>query len=235
MDALERYIHDFSDPEEELLHELDRTTHLRVVAPRMLSGHIQGKLLTMLVRMLHPRRVLEIGTFTGYSALCMAAGLDEGAELHTTEPDDELQPLAQSFFDRSPHGSKIHLHIGSALDIAPQLGGTFDLVFIDGDKREYPDYYSMLMGDPIPDQHTHAPTPTQENSASTAPSVPLVHSGSILLADNILWSGKIVEPVAHNDRHTQALLAFNRMVLEDPRVENVILPLRDGLNLIRVK
>ena len=215
MDALERYIHDFSAPEEELLRELDRETHLRVVAPRMLSGHIQGKLLELLVRMLRPRRILEIGTFTGYSALCMAAGLDAEGELHTTEVDDELEPLAQSFFDRSPHGSKIRLHIGSALAIAPALGGVFDLVFIDGDKREYPDYYRMLMGD---DGRR-----------------PLVRSGSVLIADNILWSGKVVEPVARSDRHTQALLEFNRMAAADPRVENVSLPLRDGLNLIRVK
>lgn len=215
MDALERYIHDFSAPEEELLRELDRETHLRVVAPRMLSGHIQGKLLELLVRMLRPRRILEIGTFTGYSALCMAAGLDAESELHTTEVDDELEPLAQSFFDRSPHGSKIRLHIGSALAIAPALGGVFDLVFIDGDKREYPDYYRMLMGD--------------------AGRRPLVRSGSVLIADNILWSGKVVEPVVRSDRHTQALLEFNRMAAADPRVENVILPLRDGLNLIRVK
>ena len=215
MDALERYIHDFSAPEEELLRELDRETHLRVVAPRMLSGHIQGKLLELLVRMLRPRRILEIGTFTGYSALCMAAGLDAEGELHTTEVDDELEPLAQSFSDRSPHGSKIRLHIGSALAIAPALGGVFDLVFIDGDKREYPDYYRMLMGD---DGRR-----------------PLVRSGSVLIADNILWSGKVVEPVARSDRHTQALLEFNRMAAADPRVENVILPLRDGLNLIRVK
>lgn len=215
MDALERYIHDFSAPEEELLRELDRETHLRVVAPRMLSGHIQGKLLELLVRMLRPRRILEIGTFTGYSALCMAAGLDAEGELHTTEVDDELEPLAQSFFDRSPHGSKIRLHIGSALAIAPALGGVFDLVFIDGDKREYPDYYRMLMGD---DGRR-----------------PLVRSGSVLIADNILWSGKVVQPIAHNDRHTQAVVEFNRMVREDPRVENVIVPLRDGLNLIRIK
>ena len=169
MDALEKYVHDFSEPEEELLHELDRETNLRAVAPRMISGHIQGRLLEMLVRMLRPRRALEIGTFTGYSALSMAAG----------------------------------------------LGGEFDLVFIDGDKREYPAYYRMLMGD----------------DGSKA----LVHSGSVLIADNILWSGKVVQPVAHNDRHTQALLEFNRMVVEDARVENVIVPLRDGLNLIRVK
>ena len=199
MEALERYVCEHTAPEEELLRELDRETHLRVVQPRMLSGHVQGRLLGMIVRMLRPRRVLEIGTFTGYSALAMAAGLEEGAV----------------FFDRSPHGAKIRLHIGSALDIAPTLGGTFDLVFIDGDKREYPAYYRMLMGD------------------DGRP--PLVHAGSVLIADNILWSGKVVQPVAHNDRHTRALLDFNRTVVGDPRVENVILPLRDGLNIIRVK
>ena len=215
MDPLERYIHDFSEPEEALLHELDRETNLRAVAPRMISGHIQGRLLEMLVRMLRPRRALEIGTFTGYSALSMAAGLEEGAELHTVEVDDEQEEFIRSYFARSPHGRKITLHIGSALDIVPKLGGEFDLAFIDGDKREYPDYYRMLMGDDG--------------------GRPLVHSGSVLIADNILWSGKFVQPVAHNDRHTQALLEFNRMVAEDPRTENVILPLRDGLNLIRIR
>ena len=121
MDALEKYVHDFSEPEEELLHELDRETNLRAVAPRMISGHIQGRLLEMLVRMLRPRRALEIGTFTGYSALSMAAGLEEEAELHTVEVDDELEEFIRSYFDRSAHGGKIRLHIGSALDIAPSL------------------------------------------------------------------------------------------------------------------
>lgn len=215
MDALEQYIHDYTSPEDALLHELDRQTNLRAVQPRMLSGHIQGRLLEMLVRMLRPRRILEIGTFTGYSALSMAAGLEEGGELHTIEVEDELEELAQSFFDRSPHGRKIRMHIGSALDVAPALGMGFDLVFIDGDKREYPDYYRMLMGD--------------------RDGKPLVHSGSVLIADNILWSGKVVQPVARNDRHTQAVMEFNRMIAEDARVANVIVPLRDGLNLIRVK
>ncbi len=215
MDTLEKYIHDFSEPETALLHELDRETHLRLIAPRMLSGHIQGELLKLLVMMLRPQRILEIGTFTGYSALCMAAGLEHGAELHTCEVEDELEELAQSFFNRSEHGDKIHLHIGSALDIAPKLGGVFDLVFIDGDKREYPDYYRMLMGD---------------NGG-----IPLVESGSVLIADNILWSGKVLEPIAHGDHHTQALVEFNRMVAADERVENIIIPLRDGLNLIRIK
>lgn len=215
MEALERYVHENSASEEELLRELDRETHRRTVAPRMLSGHIQGLLLRMIVRMVRPRRVLEIGTFTGYSALSMAAGLDERATLDTVEVDDELEELAQSYFDRAACGGKIRLHIGSALDVAPRLGGVFDLVFIDGDKREYPAYYRMLMGD--------------------GGSAPLVRSGSVLVADNILWSGKVVEPIAGRDRHTQALVEFNRMVAEDPRVENVIVPLRDGLNMIYVR
>ena len=215
MDALEKYIDSLSTPESELLRALDHETHMQTIQPRMLSGHIQGKLLEMFVRMLRPRSILEIGTFTGYSALSMAAGLGEGATLDTIEVDDELEELAQSFFDRSAHGSHIRLHIGSALDIAPGLGGVFDLVFIDGDKREYPDYYRMLMGDDG--------------------GCPLVRSDSVLIADNILWSGKVVQPIAHNDRHTQAVVEFNRMVREDPRVENVIVPLRDGLNLIRIK
>lgn len=215
MDALERYIEQHTEPEAELLRLLDRETHQRMIAPRMLSGHVQGRLLEMIVRMLRPRRVLEIGTFTGYSALSMAAGLEEGARLDTIEVDDELEEMAQSYFDRSPHGSKIRLHIGSALEVAPTLDTQFDLVFIDGDKREYPAYYRMLLGD----------------DGGKA----LVHSGSILIADNILWSGKVVEPVAPNDRHTQALLEFNRLAVEDPRVENVIVPIRDGLNIVRVK
>lgn len=215
MDALERYLHAHSSPEPELLVELDRETHRRTVQPRMLSGHLQGRLLELLVRMIRPRAVLEIGTFTGYSALALAAGLDDDATLDTIETDDELQELAQSFFDRSEHGHKIRLHIGSALELAPRLGRRFDLVFIDGDKREYPAYYRMLMGD--------------------GGGKPLVGSGAVLLADNILWSGKVIGPVARNDRHTQAVLEFNRTVADDPRVENVILPLRDGLSVIRVK
>lgn len=215
MDPLERYIHELSSPEAALLHELDRQTNLRIMHPRMISGHIQGRLLRMIVQMLRPKSVLEIGTFTGYSALSMAAGLEADATIDTVEVDDELEPMAQEFFDRSEHGSKIKLHIGSALEIAPTLGKQFDMVFIDGDKREYPAYYRMLMGDDGGE--------------------PLVHSGSILLADNILWYGKVVEKVAHNDHQTQGILEFNRMVRDDERVESFILPLRDGLNMIRVK
>lgn len=211
MNALEQYVETMSSPEDELLRELERETYLRVINPRMISGHIQGKFMEMLVRMLRPRRILEIGTFTGYSALCMAAGLDDGGIIDTCEIDDELEEMILGFFNRSRHGSKIRLHIGSALEIAPKLSERYDLVFMDGDKREYTAYYNMLM----------------DNG--------LVGSGSFILADNILWYGKVVEPVAKGDRQTQAIVDFNRMIREDERVENVIVPIRDGINLIRVK
>lgn len=211
MNALEQYVETMSSPEDALLRELERETYLRVINPRMISGHIQGKFMEMLVRMLRPRRILEIGTFTGYSALCMAAGLDDGGIIDTCEIDDELEEMIRSFFDRSQHGGKIRLHIGSALEIAPTLGERYDLVFMDGDKREYTAYYNMLM----------------DNG--------LVGSGSFILADNILWYGKVVEPVAKGDKQTQAIVDFNRMIRDDERVENVIIPIRDGINLIRVK
>lgn len=212
---LEKYIEAFSSLEEPLLRELDRETNLRVVQPRMISGHVQGSILTLLTRMLKPLNILEIGTFTGYSTLCFAAGLPKNGTIDTVEIDDELESLSSSFFARSPHSSKINQHIGSALDIVPSLGKTFDLVFIDGDKREYPAYYKMLMGD--------------------SGGKPLVNSGSYLIADNILWYGKVTQPVLHNDLHTQGICDFNRLVAEDPRVENIIIPIRDGLNLIRIK
>lgn len=211
MEPIEKYVLEHSAPEEALMHELERETYLRVLNPRMISGHVQGKLLEMIVRMLRPRRILEIGTFTGYSALSMAAGLDAGGVIDTCEVDDELQDLAQSFFDRSVYADRIRLHIGSALDIVPQLGHRYDMVFIDGDKREYPAYYDMLLDGGY------------------------VGSGSYMLADNILWYGKVTDPVTHHDRHTQAIVEFNDKVLADDRVENIIIPLRDGINLIRVK
>ena len=211
MEKLDQYIEAMSSPQTELLHELERETYLRVINPRMISGHIQGKLLEMLVRMLRPRRILEIGTFTGYSAISMAMGLEEGAIIDTFEVDDELEMIAADFFERSGYGDKIRQHIGSALDLAPQLGEKYDLVFIDGDKREYRAYYEMLF------------------------EYDMVHPNSFILADNILWYGKVVEEVARKDKQTQEIIAFNEHVLHDERVESVILPLRDGINLIRVK
>ncbi len=212
MDALERYIIDHSTPEDELLRDLDRETHLRVIQPRMISGPVQGKFLEMLMRMLRPKNVLEIGTFTGYSAICMACGMEEGSHLHTIDPDDELFDISNEFFRRGGLDGIITGHVGSALDVAPKLGVVFDFVFIDGDKREYPDYYKMLMDGG------------------------LVRSGSYILADNILWYGKVTEEeTPHNDLHTRGIKEFNDMVRADNRVECVILPIRDGLNLARVK
>ena len=211
MDRLEAYILDNTKPEEELMHRLERETYLRVINPRMISGHLQGKLLEMLVRMLRPKRVLEIGTFTGYSGLSIARGLDDDAILDTIEVDDELEDIAAKYFEASEYGHRIRQHVGSALDVVPQLVEVYDMVFIDGDKREYPAYYNMLMEGGY------------------------VRSGSFMLADNILWYGKVAEPIAHNDKHTEAIVEFNRMVVEDDRVDNVIVPIRDGINLIRVK
>jgi caffeoyl-CoA O-methyltransferase len=177
----------------------------------MISGHVQGKLLEMIVRMIRPQRVLEIGTFTGYSALSMAAGLPEGGVIDTCEVDDELEMFILDFFERSQYAERLNLHIGSALDTMQTLDQVYDLVFIDGDKREYTAYYNMLFDKG------------------------LVRSGSWIMADNILWYGKVVEPVAKGDKQTQGIIDFNNAVAADPRVENVILPIRDGINLIRVK
>lgn len=218
MDLLEKYTHSHTSPEDELLAELVRVTHQRAIHPQMLSGHVQGKLLEMFVRMIRPARVLEIGTFTGYSALSMASGLEDAARIDTIEVDDELEELAGSFFERSASRNKIRQYIGGALEIVPRLAEVYDLVFIDGDKREYPAYYRMLMGD-----------------GEFAESGAKVCSGSYLIADNILWYGKVAQPELYTDPHTKAIIEFNRMVLDDHRTENVILPLRDGLNIVRIK
>ena len=200
-----------SSPEDELLTELEHESNMRVVQPQMVSGHIQGKFLEMLTRMIAPRRVLEIGTFTGYATLCFAAALPEEGLVDTVELEDELESIQSEFFGRSPHGHKIRRHTGSALDVVPALGECYDLVFIDGDKREYPEYYKMLM----------------DNG--------LVHSGSYILADNILWYGKVTTGnIKPSDLQTRGIVEFNSMVHDDPRVESVIIPLRDGINLIRV-
>lgn len=214
MDKIDKYIASYSSPEGSLLEELDRQTHFRMVAPRMISGHIQGKFLQILTAAIAPKRALEIGTFTGYSALSIAAGLPDDGLIDTYEVDDEQQDFIQSFFDSAPQGNKIRLHIGSFIDCCHQIEETYDLVFIDGDKREYPEYLRLLMGD--------------------GGGRSLVKSGSIIIADNILWYGKVAEPARYGDHHTEALQEFNRMIREDSRFENVILPLRDGLNIIRV-
>ncbi len=210
-EELERYIRNLSSPEDELLAELEHESHMRVVQPQMVSGHTQGHFLRMLTEMIAPKRVLEIGTFTGYATLCFAAGMPEDGVIDTIEIEDELEGIQSEFFARSPHGHKIRRHTGSALEVVPALGECYDLVFIDGDKREYPEYYRMLLDGG------------------------LVHSGSYILADNILWYGKVTEQnIKPSDLQTRGIVEFNRMVREDERVESVIVPIRDGINLIKV-
>ena len=201
---IENYISTFLSKEDELLRELDRVTNLRTLAPRMLSGHVQGNLLSILSLMIQPKRILEIGTFTGYSALCLAAGLSENGLLYTIDRDEETALIASSFFTKSKYQDKINFIVGDAKSIIPTLRETWDLVFIDADKEAYSMYFEQV--------------------------VDHVRPGGIILADNILWSGKVVDEP--KDKKTRLLHEFNVMVSQDHRVKNVILPLRDGINLI---
>lgn len=205
--SLEQYILEHISPESELLQELDRETHLRVLRSRMLSGHLQGRVLAMISQMIRPRAILEIGTFTGYSALCMAEGLAEDGVLHTIEIDDELESLAAKYFLKSGMGNRIMQHIGDAREIIPALNQSFDLVFIDADKREYCSYYHLVFS--------------------------MVPIGGFILADNVLWNGKVVESESSDDEQTRGILDFNELICNDKRVEKVILPIRDGITLIR--
>ncbi len=206
---LENYILNHIDEEEELLYELNRKTHLKILRPRMLSGHLQGKLLKMFCRMIQPVNILEIGTFTGYSCICMAQTLPQNGTIDTIDIDDEIQSFTQSFFDRSGYADKIKMHIGDALDIMPMLNKKYDLIFMDGDKRQYPNYYKMCFD--------------------------MLNPGGYILADNILWDGKVIKPVHPNDTYTQGIMEFNQMVKEDRRIEKVIFPFRDGIFMIRKK
>lgn len=208
-EAIEAYILQHMDEESDYLKALYRQTHLKLINPRMTSGHLQGRLLKMLVQMVRPRRILEIGTFAGYSALCMAEGLGEDGLIHTYEIDDELEDFTRSWIEGSPYGSKVRFHIGNALNEVPHLGETFDLVFMDGDKRQYMDYYEMAL------QYTSP--------------------NAIILADNTLWDGHVVEKAYLCDRQTAAINEFNAFLAADTRVEKFILPLRDGLTMIRKK
>lgn len=205
-EQLEDYILAHIDKEGDVLRLVNRDTHVYNLRPRMCSGHLQGKLLKMFVRMIKPRRVLELGTFTGYSALAMAEGLAEDAELHTVEIDDELEDFICEHFEASPRREQIHLHIGDAAMVVPQLGGQFDLVFIDANKRNYCDYYHLVM--------------------------PLVPVGGFIIADNTLWDGKVANLPQKIDSQTAGILAFNDLVANDDRVEKVIIPIRDGLTVI---
>lgn len=208
-EALARYVEEHSDPEPEELYRLGREAWLHLLNPQMTSGHVQGRLLKMLVRMARPRRVLELGTYAAYSTLAMAEGLDDGAELHTIEISDELEDFIRRQLSLSPHGHKVTPHFGDAAEVLPRLGGeTFDFVFIDADKRQYDEYYRMVL--------------------------PMVRPGGFIVADNTLWYGHVADP-ARRDAQTAGVRRFNDLVAADHSVEKVMLPLRDGLTLIYKK
>lgn len=208
-DVLEEYILRHIDEEDDYLKALYRDTHVKLLRPRMASGHLQGRMLKMFVRMIRPKQILEIGTYSGYSALCMAEGLDEGSLLHTFEINDEQEDFTRPWLEQSPYVDKIKFYIGDALERVPQLGITFDLVFVDGDKRKYMEYYEMSLAHLSP--------------------------GGYIIADNTLWDGHVTETPNPNDAQTIGIQAFNEFVAKDNRVEKVILPLRDGLTIIRKK
>jgi len=206
---LDDYILNHIEPQDEVLKELDRETHLKVLGARMISGHLQGLVLTMLSKMIRPENILEIGTFTGYSAICLAKGLTDNGKLITIEVDDELESMARKYFEKAGIQDKIEQRIGAALDIIPTLTETFDIVFMDADKREYVAYYHQVFDK--------------------------VKNGGYIIADNTLWSGKVLKEPAPDDEQTQGIIAFNTLIRNDERVEKVILPLRDGMTIIRKK
>lgn len=212
--ALDEYVRRHIDPESPLLHQVQRLTHLRLTYPRMCSGHLQGRLLKMLCQMVDAHRILELGTYSGYSALAMAEALTPDpltgrCELHTIEVFDELEDFLRDVMHRAgPLGQLVHLHFGDALQVIPQLQGPFDVVFIDADKRIYDQYYRLVL--------------------------PLVRPGGLILADNTLWDGKVLDPAPpESDQQTRGLQRFNDLIAADTRVQKVILPMRDGLTLIR--
>lgn len=208
-ELLDDYILKHIDAEGEYLHRLYRATQLHLLYPRMASGHLQGRLLKMLVQMIRPQRILELGTYSGYSGLCMAEGMPADAQLYTIEINDEQEDFTRPWLENSPWGSRIHFLIGNALELVPQLNEQWDLVFMDADKRCYVDYYNLLL--------------------------PRLRPGGYILADNTLWDGHVVDSAYDRDAQTLGIRAFNDLVAADARVEKVILPLRDGLSLIRKK
>lgn len=208
-DQLDEYILSHIDEEGEYLKALYRDTHVKLLRPRMASGHLQGRLLKMFVRMIRPRNILEIGTYSGYSALCLAEGLDENGHLYTFEINDEQEDFTRPWIENSPYASRIDFIIGDALKLVPQMDLKFDLAFVDGDKRRYLDYYEMVLAQ--------------------------LNPGGYIIADNTLWDGHVLEVPQRHDAQTEGIMEFNDRIATDARVEKVILPLRDGLTLIRKK
>lgn len=203
------YVNLHSQEEPELLRELNRETWQKALSPRMLSGHFQGRVLSIISKLVHPKTILEIGTFTGYSALCLAEGLQADGKLHTIDINEELYVFQKKYFDRSDFKDQIISHIGEAALIIPELKEKFDLVFIDADKSNYPLYFDLV--------------------------IDKMNPGGVILSDNVLWSGKILESADEKDTDTKALLFYNKKLKEDQRIETVLLPIRDGLTISRVK
>ncbi len=206
---IDQYAVDHSENEPELLQQLTRETWQKVLAPRMSSGHYQGRVLSMISKLIQPKNILEIGTFTGYAALCLAEGMQANGSLHTIDINEELCDIQRNYFDASGYGKQIKQYTGNALDIIPELAISFDLVFIDADKSNYANYLELLL--------------------------PKLTSGAVILSDNVLWSGKVVEKVNPKDIDTKALLQYNKILKEHPKLETVLIPIRDGLTISRVK
>lgn len=208
-DHLDNYITINSENEPALLQQLSRETHQKILQPRMLSGHYQGRVLSMISKLVTPKYILEIGTYTGYSALCLAEGLQKDGELHTIDTNEELVDFQRRYFNESNFGNQIHQHLGNALELIPQLKPNFDIVFIDADKENYSNYFHLI--------------------------IDRLKPGGIILSDNVLWSGKVLEPLKKDDVSTNAIIAYNKLLKNDDRVETVILPIRDGLTISRKK
>ena len=207
---LDNYVVNHSEDEPELLQELTRETYQKILQPRMLSGHYQGRVLSIISKLVNPKYILEIGTYTGYSALCLAEGLKIGGELHTIDVNEELVDFQRKYFNMSIYGNQIRQHLGNALEIIPKLNKTFDLVFIDADKDNYSKYFELI--------------------------IDKLNTGGIILSDNVLWSGKVLDTkFKKEDTSTPALIEYNKLLKEDPRVETVVLPIRDGLTISRKK
>lgn len=208
-EKIDDYVVTHSENEPELLQQLTRETYQKIMQPRMLSGHYQGRVLSMISKLVNPKTILEIGTYTGYSALCLAEGLQQDGELHTIDINEELFDFQRAYFDKSPYGKQIYQHLGNALEIIPTLNKTFDIVFIDADKENYSKYFNGIIDN--------------------------LNSGGIILSDNVLWSGKVIEPLKTDDISTKAILEYNALLKSDSRVETVMLPIRDGLTVSRKK
>ena len=204
-EALDDYVVQHSENEPELLKSLTRETYQKVLQPRMLSGHFQGRILSLISKLTRPNYILEIGTFTGYSALCLAEGMQQNGQLHTIDINEELVDLQRRYFDASGLGPQIHQHLGSAIDIIPTINLNFDLVFIDADKPNYVNYFHLI--------------------------IDKLNSGGIIISDNVLWSGKVVEPIKPDDISTKTVLEYNKVLKNDERIETVLLPIRDGLTI----